>query len=96
MTPATVSELKVGDVFCREGRLDTPYRVLALRFVPIYGFFGNLYDTIEVTVEHRLTGRASMNLSPDESVWLVDPADEAAAPARPAARSRWMRRRKGV
>ncbi len=46
MTPTTAAELKAGDVFCREGRPDTPYLVLAVKPVPIYGFFGNLYETV--------------------------------------------------
>jgi hypothetical protein len=94
MTPTTASELKVGDVFFREGRPDTHYRVLAVQWVPIYGFFGNLYETVQVTVDHPLTGRANVNLSPDEPVTLVvEEAPPASVPSNP--RSRWPRRRKG-
>jgi hypothetical protein len=89
----TAAELVVGDVFRRDGRPNSQYRVLAVQSVPIYGFFGNLYDTIQVTVDHHLTGRVDLNLSPDEVVQLVPP-DEVAARAAPSARPGWIRRRR--
>ena len=94
MTTKTAAELEVGDVFCRDGRPDAPYRVRAVQAVPIYGFFGNLFDTIQVTVDYHLTGRVThINLSPDEVVSLV-PAEEAVVRHASNARAWWARRRK--
>ncbi len=93
MTTKTAAELVVGDVFRREGRPNSQYRVRGIQSVPIYGFFGNLYDTIQVTVDHHLTGRVDLNLSPDEVVHLVPP-EEVAAPTAPTSRPGWIRRRR--
>ena len=94
MTTKTAAELSVGDVFCRDGRPDAHYRVRAVQSVPIYGFYGNVFDTIQVTVDHHLTGRiTNINLSPDEQVSLV-PASEIAAPATSSPWSKWSRRRR--
>ncbi|MCA1690973.1 MAG: hypothetical protein LC733_01785 [Actinobacteria bacterium] len=78
MTQTTASELRVGDVFYRQTygssdpRVDARYTARQIQRVPIYGFFGNLYDRIQITCEHHLTGPTSLNLGPDEPVWLVD------------------------
>ncbi len=94
MTSKTAAQLQAGDVFCREGRPDVQYRVRAVQSVPIYGFFGNLFDTVQVTVDYHLTGRVTnINLSPEEQVWLV-PAEEVARPPTPSSRLKWSRRRK--
>ena len=94
MTSKTAAELQVGDVVCREGRPETPYRVRAVQAVPIYGFYGNIFDTVQVTVDHRPTGRVThINLSPDEKVLLLA-ADEFARPSGRSGRpSRFRRRR---
>ena len=94
MATKTAAELAVGDVFCREGRPDAPYRVRAVKAVPIYGFFGNVFDTIQVTVDHHLTGRVTdINLSPDERVELL-PATDGGGPVPSTSRLRWSRWRK--
>ena len=94
MATKAAAELSVGDVFCRDGRPDVQYRVRAVQAVPIYGFYGNLFDTIEVTVDYQLSGRVTnVNLSPDEQVVLVPP-DEVARPAGSDGRLRWSRRRR--
>ncbi len=94
MTTKTAAELQVGDVFCREGRPEIPYRVRAVQAVPVYGFFGNIFDTVQVTVDHHLTGRVThINLSPDENVLLLPP-EEFALPLGSSARPGRFRRRR--
>ncbi len=93
MPTKTAAELVVGDVFRRDGRPDAQYRVRAVQAVPIHGFFGNLYETVQVTVDHHLTGRVDLHLSPDEVVHLVPP-EEIVTPAPPTTRSGWIRRRR--
>ena len=94
MTSKTAAELQAGDVFCREGRPEVQYRVRAVQSVPIYGFFGNLFDTVQVTVDYHLTGRVTnINLSPEEEVRLV-PADEVVGSRASTSRLKWSRRRK--
>jgi hypothetical protein len=94
MTSKSAAELQVGDVFCREGRPETPYRVRAVQAVPIYGFYGNIFDTVQVTVDHHMTGRVThINLSPDEQVSLLPAGEFALRSASSARPSRFRRRR---
>lgn len=94
MTTKAAAELQIGDVFSREGRLDVQYRVCGVQLVPVYGFYGNVFDTIQVTVDYHHTGRiTNVNLSPDEQVWLV-PREDVARRGPPTLRDRWGRRRR--
>ena len=93
MTSKTAAELQAGDVFCREGRPDARYRVRSVQAVPIYGWYGNVFDTIQVTVEHHLTGLAHISLSPDELVSVL-PAEDFSVSYPSAQKPGWFRRRR--
>lgn len=78
MIRKTASELRVGDVFCRDEyhvpdpKVNWPYTVHELQLVPIRDFFGKVHDRIQMTGVNHVLGPSSVTLGPDEPVWLVE------------------------
>lgn len=102
MEQKKASDLQVGEIFCRDvheptnPRRDSLYTVQKVQFIPLRDFYGHYVNTVQVTAENHLLGPASLTLSSDELVWVLDPSfrpePPPAAPGEGSGRDRSGRR----